>query len=90
MFLDCSYLPMFPNGGLVAWKEKKALRNTSFLLFHPAVCEKPETINTVSANVTSLLITPPAPDGPANSNKSLNTCIISICVQGLFKLLEFV
>ena len=33
-----------------------------------------EKVNTVSVNVTSLLITLPAPNDPANSNKSLYTC----------------
>ena len=32
------------------------------------------TVITVSANVTSVLITPLAPDDAANSNKSLYTC----------------
>ena len=40
-----------------------------------------ETVNTASANVTSLLITLPAPDDPSNSNKSLFNMYISICTQ---------
>ena len=38
------------------------------LLFHPPECDKNfETVKTASANVASLLITPPAPDDPAQS-----------------------
>ena len=34
-----------------------------------------ETVNTASANVTSLFITLPAPDDPANSNNSTSLCV---------------
>ena len=63
LILNCSYFLIFPNSGLVARNNKKALRNTYLLLFHPAVCKKKinETVNTALANVTSLLITVPAP-----------------------------
>ena len=44
------------------------------LLFHPVVYKKLVTVNTVSVNITNLLITLQVPDDPANSNKSLYTC----------------
>ena len=37
------------------------IRNTCLLWFHPAVCEKHETVRTASAKITSLFITLPAP-----------------------------
>ena len=75
MSLNCSYFPMFPNSPLVAPEPEKGaitIRNTCLLSFHPALCEKHETVKTASANVTSLFIAFPAPDdpaSPANSNK---------------------
>ena len=48
------------------------LRSICLIWFHPA--KKLETVNTASANVTSLLINFPAPDDPDNSNKSLFSC----------------
>ena len=68
LFLICSYFLIFPNSVLVAQNNKKALRNTCLLFFHL------ETVNTASANATSLLITLPASDVPANSNNSPYTC----------------
>ena len=88
LFLNCSYLLIFPNGGLVARKKIKGAKILVFYCFIQRYAKNLKfNINTVSVNVTSLLITPPAPDGPANSNKSLYTCITSICVQELNKFL---
>ena len=46
-----------------------ALRDMCLLLFHPA--KKLETLNTASANVTSLLIALPAPDDQAKFSQVL-------------------
>ena len=53
--------------------------------------KKNETVNTASENVTSLLITLPAPDDPVNSNKPLYRCTsqYAICVRRLSKFLKF-
>ena len=40
LLLNCSYFLTFPNSGLVAQNNKKALRNMCLLLFHPVVCKK--------------------------------------------------
>ena len=66
-----------------------ALRNMCLLLFHPAKTH--ETVNRVSANMLSLLITLPAPDA-AMAKPNLTSFVfmyISICVQGLNEFLEF-
>ena len=73
LFLNCSHFLTFPNSGLVAQNNKKALRNTCLLLFHPAIYQKNhQTVNTESADVTNFLITLQGPYDPANSNKSLH------------------
>ena len=79
MFLNCSYFLVIPLGTI-----KTTLRNTCLLLFHPVVCEK-----TVSANVTSLLITPPALDDPANPNRFSNTHTSHFVYKDLINFLNF-
>ena len=54
-------LMVFPNSAFVARNNKKGAITI--------VCEKHETVKTESANATSLFITLPAPDDPADSNK---------------------
>ena len=51
---------------------KMELRNMCLLLFHPA--KKLENVNTGSVNVTSLLITIPAPDDQAKFWQVLFSC----------------
>ena len=63
-------------------KRRYNYKNTCLLWFHPAVCEKHETVKTMSANAKSLFITLPAPDDLANSNKSVH---LKLCSRSKFQ-----
>ena len=65
LFLNCSYFLIFLNNESVVRNNtcKVTPRNMCLLLFRPA--KNIETVNTASVNVTSLLITLPAPDDQA-------------------------
>ena len=90
MFLNCSYFLLFPNSKLVTRNIFKNGAKKYVYCFIQHYAKTLETADTASAHVTSLLITLPAPDDPANSNKSLYICTYQTCVQGLNKFLKFV
>ena len=73
-------------------EQQKTATKYMFAVVHQAVCEtkKPETVNTASVSVTSLLITLLAPDDPANSEKVFVYMYTFICLQGLNIFLDFV
>ena len=75
------------------YKYKMALRNMCLLLFHPAkkLLSFKKTVNTASANVTSLLITLPlsAPDDQAKLSQVLFSCTSQSVYKDQINFLNF-